>query len=60
MSEEQKCHRCGEHEDIPTHQYVKFDQKIHYLCKGCWETFRSWMMTGNETLNGVDKKGRQV
>ncbi len=60
MNEPHKCQRCGEYDDIPTHQYVKFDQKLHYLCRNCWEIFRSWMVNGNETLNGNDKKGRQV
>lgn len=59
MPERYKCQRCGEYDDIPTHQYVKFDQRLHYLCKRCWETFRSWMTKGNVVLNG-DDKGRQV
>lgn len=38
----QKCERCGRAENIPTHQYVKFDGKITYLCKSCWDEFRRW------------------
>jgi len=38
-----KCQRCGrEDEDIPTHQYVKFDNEVKYLCSDCWQKFRRW------------------
>lgn len=40
--EKTKCDRCGRVEDIPTHQYVKFDDKISYLCTSCWDEFRRW------------------
>jgi hypothetical protein len=52
-----KCERCGEYDEIPTHQYVKYDEKVNYLCKRCWEIFRAWMLNGNAALNG-EKKGR--
>ncbi len=45
--ENQKCERCGRQEYIPTHQYVKFDQKVQYLCKSCWEGFRTWFIKGS-------------
>lgn len=40
----QRCARCKREEYIPTHQFVKFDLKVHYLCSGCWERFRRWMI----------------
>lgn len=38
----QKCQRCGRQEHVPTHQYVKFDEKLHDLCASCWHAFREW------------------
>ena len=40
------CRRCYSKEYIPTHQYVKFDMKVHYLCRRCWEDYRSWFFWG--------------
>lgn len=40
------CRRCGAEEQIPTHQYVKFDVNVHYLCSPCWEEFRRWFHQG--------------
>lgn len=40
------CHRCREQEDIPTHQFVKFDTEVRYLCRRCWEDFRRWFHHG--------------
>ena len=36
------CKRCGTEEYIPTHQHVKFDEKVNDLCVSCWYSFRSW------------------
>ena len=44
--DEHRCKRCGKHEPIPTHQYVKFDLEIMYVCKGCWDTFKAWFCKG--------------
>lgn len=38
----QVCERCRTEEAIPTHQFVKFDTGVQYLCKVCWEDFRRW------------------
>ncbi len=38
----QTCDRCHKQEHIPTHQYVKFDTQVQYLCSDCWEKFREW------------------
>lgn len=38
----QKCERCRQEEYIPTHQYVKFEDNVHYLCQACWERFKEW------------------
>ncbi len=40
------CRRCYCKEFIPTHQFVKFDLRVHYLCKRCWEDYRSWFYWG--------------
>ena len=40
----QMCERCGKEEYIPTYQFVKFDLKVNYVCKDCWEEFRAWML----------------
>ena len=40
------CRRCYTKEYIPTHQYVQFDLKTHYLCQQCWEDYRSWFFWG--------------
>ncbi len=42
----QTCQRCFCREPIPTHQFVKFDLKVYYLCQRCWEKFRSWFHWG--------------
>ncbi len=38
----QTCARCRVEESIPTHQHVKCDGEVHYLCLSCWEGFRRW------------------
>jgi hypothetical protein len=43
----QTCRRCYARERIPTHQFVKFDLKEHYLCLRCWEDFRRWFNCGH-------------
>ena len=40
------CQRCFQEEGIPTHQFVKFDEKVQYLCRQCWEGFRRWFHWG--------------
>ena len=42
MAKLEKCCRCNDEEDIPTSQFVKFDDTVHYLCRRCWENFRRW------------------
>ncbi len=51
------CRRCYCKEHIPTHQYVKFDLRVHYLCKRCWEDYRSWFFWGQRP---EQKKGEEV
>ena len=50
------CQRCLHEEAIPTHQFVKFDEEVQYLCKGCWEEFRRWYHWGAQD----DKRERQL
>ena len=47
----QKCERCHVEEYIPTHQYVKFDDKVNYVCQKCWEHFRKWFLSGGKGSN---------
>ena len=47
------CHRCYTREYIPTHQFVKFDTRIHYLCEKCWEAFRSWFHWGRKPVSAA-------
>ena len=47
--ETQRCERCGRKEYIPTHQFVKFDNKVQYLCRECWENFRAWFVKGTHS-----------
>ena len=44
--QKQKCQRCRSEEYIPTHQFVKFDDVVQYLCASCWEVFRKWFFVG--------------
>ncbi len=44
--DKQTCSRCFYQEVIPTHQYVKFDEEVQYLCRDCWEAFRRWFHWG--------------
>ena len=53
--DKETCHRCFQEEGIPTHQYVKFDDKVQYLCRQCWEGFRRWFHWGQ-----CDQKDRQL
>ena len=43
-----QCSRCKETEYIPTHQFIKFDDKINYLCSGCWYCFKEWFKKGKD------------
>ena len=45
-TEKPKCDRCRAEEYIPTHQYVKFDTTVYFLCDECWDLFRSWFYRG--------------
>ena len=38
------CDRCKDEVKtyIPTHQFVKFDDRHYYLCDICWDHFRAW------------------
>ena len=38
----QTCKRCRSEQEIPTHQFVKFDTSVQYLCDRCWFNFRKW------------------
>lgn len=44
--EKQTCKRCFHQEEIPTHQFVKFDGQVQYICRECWEGFRRWFHWG--------------
>lgn len=46
MQSKQHCFRCKAEEYIPTHQYVKFDDRVHWLCRECWDLFRGWYFRG--------------
>ncbi len=37
-----RCERCKTEEYIPFTQYVKFNDKVCYLCKSCWDLFGVW------------------
>jgi DNA-directed RNA polymerase subunit RPC12/RpoP len=56
VNDKLRCQRCGSYDEIPTHQFVKFDMKLHYVCGRCWEEFRRWFLKGNSTLNGGSEK----
>lgn len=39
-----KCKRCNSSEEnLPTHQYVKFENRRYDLCMPCWGTFNKWL-----------------
>ena len=44
---DQSCKRCRAAEYIPTHQFLKFDNEVQYVCKSCWEDFRRWYFRGD-------------
>jgi len=53
--EKTACQRCRCEEYIPTHQFVKFDSKVQYLCCKCWDLFRRWFHNGrNPAQDGSD------
>lgn len=45
-----KCERCRGEEYIPTHQFVKFEDDVHYLCQACWDLFKGWYYRGARAL----------
>jgi len=53
--EKHTCQRCRCQEYIPTHQFVKFDEKVQYVCAKCWDTFRKWFFCGTRTSSGNDQ-----
>lgn len=46
MEHKHTCARCFHQEEIPTHQFVKFDDRVHFVCRQCWEGFRRWFHWG--------------
>ena len=48
-----KCERCRTEEYIPTHQFVKFEEDVHYLCQACWELFKGWYYRGARSVAAV-------
>lgn len=42
-------------EYIPTFQMVKFDAKVRYICKTCWELFREFYFTGPKSREVEEK-----
>lgn len=38
------CERCRAEGDWPTHQHLKFDERVRYLCDACWLQFRQWFV----------------
>ncbi|MBI4578022.1 MAG: hypothetical protein HY722_17305 [Planctomycetes bacterium] len=47
------CKRCGRDEYIPTHQFVKFDSEVNYVCEECWAEFRRWFNQGERARLGT-------
>lgn len=39
----QKCNRCSYEQYIPTHQYIKFENRRYELCTPCWDVFNNWL-----------------
>jgi hypothetical protein len=50
------CSRCRSEEYIPTHQFVKFDEKINYLCQECWALFRNFYFRGPKAVYSENMK----
>ena len=55
---DQKCERCRTPEYIPTHQYVKFEGDVHYVCQACWELFKGWYYRGARAVESADDYSR--
>lgn len=55
VMDKQTCKRCFHQEEIATHQFVKFDDRVQYLCRQCWEGFRRWFHWGQN-----DPRERQL
>lgn len=55
---DQKCERCRTAEYIPTHQYVKFESDVHYLCQACWDLFKGWYYRGARAVEAADDYSR--
>ncbi|MBI3267822.1 MAG: hypothetical protein HYZ53_02280 [Planctomycetes bacterium] len=47
-----KCDRCRNEEYIPTHQFVKFDERVQFVCKRCWDGFKKWFFYGVKPAGG--------
>lgn len=54
VSIDQKCERCRTEEYIPTHQYFKFEEDVHYLCGACWELGKGWFFRGARAFDFVN------
>lgn len=57
MSIDTICERSRTKEYIPTHQYVKFEDDMHYLCRECWDLFKGWYYRGARTSDRIIKEG---
>lgn len=42
-----QCTRCNQHEIMPTHQTMRFQEKNHVVCKRCWDGFKKWYWYGS-------------
>ncbi len=51
----QACDRWGAEEYIPTHQYVKFEGEIRYLCARCWQRLHRWWVRRPEAPGEEEK-----
>jgi hypothetical protein len=56
MSLEDRCGRCRKNEDMPTHQGIKFDDRVRYLCGYCDEALMAWY---NRKSRGRASTGNQ-
>lgn len=53
--DQQRCERCRTEEYIPTHQYLKFDDKVSYVCRRCWDRFRKWFFCSTKEKSGTEQ-----
>ena len=50
---DQICDRCHKQERIPTHQAIKFDTQVQYLCTECNEKYNTFMNELKKTSGGA-------